>query len=136
MLLWTCQAGCCLQGPPGAIEQESCWLLPEATTTDTLWLLIKLRAACSKLRLHCPTGTPRDSEATAGGCALAATQSRPATRSLMVPVPCASRHAGCHLLAALPSSAIASICRDASSRAELSCSSAGHMPVMLKAQNV
>ena len=35
-----------------------------------------------------PTGTPSESVATAGGLPLLATQSSPATRSEMVPVPC------------------------------------------------
>ena len=38
---------------PGAIMQESSWLLPEATTTEMLWLVIRLRAASSRpLRAH------------------------------------------------------------------------------------
>ena len=35
-----------------------------------------------------PTGTPSESDATAGRRALLATQSNPPTRSLTVPVPC------------------------------------------------
>ena len=40
--------------------------------------------------LTCPTGTPSERVATAGGLALLATQSSPATRSDIVPVPCAA----------------------------------------------
>ena len=41
--------------------------------------------------LACPTGTPSDKVATAGCLALLATQSRPATKSEIVPVPCKGR---------------------------------------------